>query len=241
MLKSKWWLLCCLLIIFQGSASLQKMNFNLIKLHYRDAFEVKSLLKPMLAPGGKISGSGYTLIIQTTSSNMRQLKLLLRKIDTRPAMLKIMVRSGNLFNRSSSLNKHYISRDLKNSMQTLSLLEGHGAFIATGKELPTVSIIGGVFWPGVLNSYEKIQTGFYIVPYLRGRQAMVQFIFKQENSQQPNSVIDLQNMSTTVMVPLGRWYTISGTNQSSNDEDVYQKNYSSRLSSIVSIKILKLK
>jgi hypothetical protein len=224
MLKSKWYLICSFFIIFQVTAS----DLNLIKLKYRDAYEVKSLLKPMLAPGGKISGHGYTLIIQTTASNMQQLKHILRAIDIRPSMLKIMVKKAGAVNNDRYLVKHYQTRSLNTSIQSITVLDGRGAFIFEGKEQPVLSIIGGAFWPSVLKSYKKTQTGFYIVPYLRGRQVMLQVIYKYENSREPQSVVELQNMATTVMIPLGRWTSIGGGEHQNNSNSLYNKTYSTR-------------
>ncbi len=241
MLKYKWFLICSFFIIFQGSASSKDMNLNLIKLKYRDAYEIKYLLKPMLALGAKISGSGYTLIIQTTPSNMRQLRHILRLIDTRPAMLKIMVKNGSNMNNDGYSVKHYTTSALNNSIQSITVLDGRGAFISQGKEQAAVSIIGGAFWPAVLNSYKKIQTGFYIVPYLRGRQVMLQIIYKYENNSEPQSLVELQNMATTVMTPLGRWTSIGGEGKQDDSRKLYETSYRTQRSLRISIKIFLIK
>jgi hypothetical protein len=194
----------------------------------------------MLVNGGKISGSGYTLIIQTTPSNINQLRKLIKSIDTKPAMFKIMLKNVVDVNNSDYLVKHYSTRNMNNSIQSITTLSGHGAFISQGKDQSVVSIIGGSFWPSVLRTYKKRQTGFYIVPYLRGSQVMLKIIYKDENSQDPQSEIELQNMATTVIVPLGRWTNLGGqaTNNSSSSE--YTSTYSTGSSSNIAIQIIKI-
>ena len=65
-----------------------------IELNTRTAEEVIPLLKPMLAPGGSISGLKDKLVIRTTASNLAELRKILAVVDARPRRLQITVRQG---------------------------------------------------------------------------------------------------------------------------------------------------
>lgn len=53
-----------------------------IELHNRTSEDVIPVLKPMVKPGGAITGTGYKLIIRSTPENIEELKQLLASIDT---------------------------------------------------------------------------------------------------------------------------------------------------------------
>ena len=63
-----------------------------IELNGRTAEELIPLLRPMLAPGGKISGLNDKLIIRTTPSNLAELRAMLDVLDAPPRRLRITVR-----------------------------------------------------------------------------------------------------------------------------------------------------
>jgi hypothetical protein len=72
--------------------SAQSTELVVIELNSRSADEVVPLLRPMLAPGGSISGLKDKLIIRTTQENLTELRSMLDIIDARPRRLLITVR-----------------------------------------------------------------------------------------------------------------------------------------------------
>lgn len=72
----------------------QASELAVIELNTRTAEEVIPMLKPMLAPGGSISGLKDKLVIRTTPANLAELRKILAVVDARPRRLQITVRQG---------------------------------------------------------------------------------------------------------------------------------------------------
>jgi type II secretory pathway component HofQ len=72
----------------------QASELTVIELNTRTAEEVIPMLKPMLAPGGSISGLKDKLVIRTTPANLAELRRILAVVDAPPRRLQITVRQG---------------------------------------------------------------------------------------------------------------------------------------------------
>ena len=70
----------------------QQSVFEVIELNYRNADQVIPMLKPLLAPGGTISGMQNRIIIRTTPQNLAELRKVLDVVDAMPRKLQISVR-----------------------------------------------------------------------------------------------------------------------------------------------------
>jgi len=84
----------CACLLFSTGAAAQQMQLQVIELYTRTADEMIPLLKPMLAPGGTISGSRDKLAIRTTPENFSDLRKILDTVDAPPRRLLISVRQG---------------------------------------------------------------------------------------------------------------------------------------------------
>ncbi|MGP1676919.1 MAG: secretin N-terminal domain-containing protein, partial [Burkholderiales bacterium] len=67
-------------------------ELEVITLKYRSAEQVIPVIRPLLAPGGSVSGMQNQLILRTTSANLKDLKKVLASLDTLPRRLMISVR-----------------------------------------------------------------------------------------------------------------------------------------------------
>ncbi|MGQ0579734.1 MAG: secretin N-terminal domain-containing protein [Betaproteobacteria bacterium] len=65
---------------------------EVIELNYRNADQVIPMLKPLLAPGGSISGMQNRIVVRTTPQNLAELRRVLDVIDAMPRKLLISVR-----------------------------------------------------------------------------------------------------------------------------------------------------
>ncbi|MFN0038422.1 MAG: hypothetical protein ACKVP2_02785 [Burkholderiales bacterium] len=83
----------CLFCI-QGIAQAQQ-TLEVITLKYRSAEQVIPILKPLLAPGGTLSGMQYNLVIRTTPQNLAELRKVLETVDSMPRRLVISVRQDS--------------------------------------------------------------------------------------------------------------------------------------------------
>jgi type II secretory pathway component GspD/PulD (secretin) len=64
----------------------------IITLKYRSAEQVIPVIRPLIAPGGSVSGMQNQLFLRTTKSNLADLRKVLASLDTLPRPLMIYVR-----------------------------------------------------------------------------------------------------------------------------------------------------
>ena len=74
------------------AARAQQTVLEVIELNYRNADQVIPILKPLLAPGGTISGMQSRIIVRTTPQNLAELRNVLGVVDAMPRKLTISVR-----------------------------------------------------------------------------------------------------------------------------------------------------
>jgi type II secretory pathway component HofQ len=75
-------------------AHAQQQVIEVIPLGYRQADEVIPMLRPLLAPGGTVTGINNRLVVKTTPANLAELKQVLAAIDAKPKQLLISVRQS---------------------------------------------------------------------------------------------------------------------------------------------------
>lgn len=102
-------------VLFQ-SGSLQADTIEIIDLKNRPAEELVPLLTPVLDSGGAITGTGYQLIIRTSTQNLQQIRQLLKRLDSAPRQLLISVFQGSereLHEASGQIGIHYDRRNIR--------------------------------------------------------------------------------------------------------------------------------
>ena len=93
-------LITVLLLLISTGIVAQQMQIEVIDLNHRFPDEVISVIRPILVPGGSVSGSGNKLIVKTTPANLRDIRNILANIDKPARRLMITVSQG-VNNRSS--------------------------------------------------------------------------------------------------------------------------------------------
>lgn len=94
----------------------EAMKIETIPMQNRQAKDVVPILKPLVAPGGTVTGLNNKLIIKSTPSNIKQLKEVLAQIDNAPRRLMISVKQnvdGNLSSSESGLSGRYGNDNVK--------------------------------------------------------------------------------------------------------------------------------
>jgi len=76
--------LIVLLLMPTLSHAAEKQVLEVISLGYRQADDVIPMLRPLLAPGGTITGTKNQLVVRTTRANMAELKQVLAAVDSAP-------------------------------------------------------------------------------------------------------------------------------------------------------------
>mgnify|MGYP000033816089 CR=1 FL=1 len=90
----------------------QETVLEVITLKYRNADQIIPMLKPLLAPGGTISGMQNRVIVRTTPENLAELRKVLGMVDNAPRRLLISVRQDAA--GSGSLDEAEISGSIGN-------------------------------------------------------------------------------------------------------------------------------
>jgi type II secretory pathway component GspD/PulD (secretin) len=162
-------LLVVALALFAGLAVACAEDVEVIQLKYRTAEQVIPTLRPMVEPGGAISGMQSTLVIRATRANLAQLKQIVASIDTMPRRLIISVRqdAGAAFEQRAAGVSGTIGGDVRAGINEparrrsgvaigaidargsvddrvtsqVQALEGSPAFIATGLSVPVRSAV----------------------------------------------------------------------------------------------------
>ncbi len=244
-----------------GLASAHASEMAVIELNSRTAEEVIPLLRPMLAPGGTISGLKDKLVIKTTAANLAELREMLAIVDARPRRLQITVRQGaSLQSReldvdiagsvgnddirvtlpdsptdihtrsgkgaatgppeSSGVSVHAgatSSARARNTLQTVQVLEGNGAYIAVGQSIP---VRGRSTGGGEYVEYRDIVTGFYATPRLNGDRVTVALATSSDTVRNRNNgTARIQRADTVVSGKLGDWIEVGSVSQSSDGRD----------------------
>src|SRR3954451_16220946 len=84
------WIVLLLMPIFSLAAETQVLE--VIQLGFRQADDLIPMLRPLLAPGGTMTGTKNQLVVRTTRANMAELKQVLATVDAAPRRLMISVR-----------------------------------------------------------------------------------------------------------------------------------------------------
>jgi len=92
------------------------MRLEVIPLQNRMVDDVIQIIRPLVTPGGTVTGMNNQLIIKTTPSNLADIKQILNKIDYAPRRLMITVKqnvAGDSGFREDSLSGKYKSGDVQ--------------------------------------------------------------------------------------------------------------------------------
>lgn len=90
------------MLVFSLAAQAQQIVLEVITLNHRSAEQLIPILKPLLAPGGTISGLQNRVILRTTPQNMAELRGVIDQIDAMPRRLTISVRQDSFDSASRS-------------------------------------------------------------------------------------------------------------------------------------------
>lgn len=108
----------CLFLSFLSGPQLihaEQMKLELIPLQYRNVDEIIPILRPLVVPGGSVTGMNDQLIIKTTPGNLQELRQVLAGIDKAARRLMITVKQnidGNIHTREHGVSGQYRNDDV---------------------------------------------------------------------------------------------------------------------------------
>jgi len=202
------------LLLWLGPAFGQD-SIEVIPLRHRTAEQVLPVLRPLLAPGGALTGQSNQLIVRTTPDNLAQIRSVLDAIDQPARRLMILVRFDGaeavsrsalqgevrVSNRGSAVSAGVAQSDASSGErvdQRVQVLEGGQATISTGEA----------------RRYSEAATGFVVSPRVSGGSVFLD-IYAQQEAFAQRGAIRGQQVSSTVSGRLGEWIELGGAGASS--------------------------
>lgn len=234
------WRFFLLLWLFVPAAHAQG-TLEVISLRHRTAEQVIPVLRPLLEPGGALSGQYNQLIVRTSPANLAQIRSVLDAIDQPARRLTISVRfdaaqdsarsgvqtDARISNRGSSAGVRI--QDSRASMeervdQRIQVLEGGRALISSGESRPmrqrqVIQTPGGQ----VVQDTTVIQaasTGFEVIPRLSGSTVYLEIAPQREQFAPGSSgAIQSERVASTVSGRLGEWIDLGGASSATSRSD----------------------
>lgn len=114
-------LIIYLVLLLPQFTMAEEMKLEIIPLQHRTVDDVVHIIRPLVTPGGTITGMNNQLIIKTTPSNLREIRKILESIDHSPRRLMITVKQ----NLGGSLNVHENTLTGKYTSNNVHINAGH--------------------------------------------------------------------------------------------------------------------
>lgn len=203
--RRQWIRLAAGAALFCVAASSHAQGLEIIPLRHRTVDQVLPVLRPLLEPGGTLSGHSNQLFIRASPANVADIRRVLETLDRPLRRLQILVRfdqqadtarqgigaGGTISNRGSRIDiraEDSRSRSDERVDQRLQVIEGGRGVIYAGQSLET----------------RDRATGFVVVPRLSGETVHVDIAPQRESGD------TFQRASTSVSARLGEWFEIGG-------------------------------
>ena len=214
-------------LLLTWAAAFAQGSLEVIELRHTTAERVLPALRPLLEPGGVLTGQRSQLIVRTSPRNLEELRRALAALDAPARRLMISVR----FDRTDVASDSGVEADVRISNrgarvdgtladsrssrtervdQRLQVLEGGRAFIAEGTRRP-LQMRDGVL-------IQDISTGFEVVPRVAGNEVTLEVAPQRQSPGAAGSVRTLGS-ATTVRTRLGEWVALAGIDEALVRED----------------------
>ena len=224
------------LLLLSQVASAQG-TLEVIPLRHRTADQVIPILRPLLEPGGALSGQFNQLIVRTSPANLAQIRQALDAIDQPQRRLTISVRFASSEDRvrsgvqgdarlsSRGSSAEFRIQDSRSSLderidQRIQVLDGGRATIGSGQSRPVRQrqVIQTPSGPVVqeTTTMQGASTGFEVVPRVSGSNVFLEVAPQREQfAPGASGAIQSERVVSTVSGRLGEWIELGGTSGSS--------------------------
>ena len=185
------------LVIALAATIAAAQALEVISLKYRTADQVLETLRPLVEPGGALTGQGNQLILRASRANVLEIRRALEAIDRPQRRLQISVRfddtqdasrreigaSGTISNRGARVEVRgddSQARGFERIDQRVTTLDGGRATIMTGR-------------------VEEMTSGFEVVPRVAGESVTMQIYSSHAGSTTASSLVSGR---------LGEWFEL---------------------------------
>ena len=212
-------------------------TLEVIPLRHRTVDQVLPVLRPLLEPGGALSGQSNQLIVRTSPRNLAEIRAALDAIDTPARRLLVSVRfddaasasreaigaSATIASGDDSRVTLHAGRSESSSGervdQRVQVLEGGRAFMATGTSRPLrqrqqVRTPGGTV-TSETTVIQDLATGFEVVPHVSGGNVILDIDPQRETPGALPGSARVTRMASSVSGPLGEWFEIGAAVEAS--------------------------
>jgi len=242
-----------LFLAFVAPVALAQGSLEVIGLKHRSAEQVIPVLRPLLEPGGVLSGQNYQLFVRTSPGNLAELRAALDAIDRPARRLTISVRfdaardsarsglqtDARISNRGSSAELRMRDSSAvagERIDQRIQVLEGARALISSGESRPlrqrqVVQTPGG---PVVQETtvMQGVATGFEVIPRVSGATVFLEIAPQREQFARGSSgAIRSERVASTVSGRLGEWIDLGGAGSAASRADSGILSHSERTAS----------
>lgn len=216
-------------LLLAFGVALAQGSLEVIDLRHATAEQVLPALRPLLEPGGVLTGQRSQLIVRTSPRNLAELRRALEALDRPARRLTISVRfddAGSAERTGVEVDARLSNRggrieagvsDVRSASgervdQRLQVLEGGRAVIAAGTSRPLQLRDGAIV--------QDIATGFEVVPRLAGDGVILEIAPHREavGTLTPGSV-QAQRVPSTIRARLGEWVELAGIDEVSSREE----------------------
>ncbi len=214
-------------LLLAWATALAQGSLEVIELRHTTAERVLPALRPLLEPGGVLTGQRSQLIVRTSPRNLEELRRALAVLDAPARRLMISVRfegadaasdssveaDARISNRGARVEGTFAgsrSSGTERVDQRLQVLEGGRAFITQGTRRP-LQMRDGVL-------IQDIASGFEVVPRVAGREVILEVAPQRQSPGAAGSVRTLGS-ATTVRARLGEWVALAGIDETSVREE----------------------
>lgn len=228
-----------LALLFLAPAAVAQETLEVIPLRHRTAEQVIPILRPLLEPGGALTGQYNQLIVRTSPANLAQIRSALEAIDQPARRLAISVRfdgaqdsarsgiqaDARITNRGSSAELRV--QDSRSTLdervdQRIQVLEGARARISSGgaRPLRQRQVVQTPSGPVVTETtvMQDASTGFDVVPRVSGGNVFLD-VYAQQEAFAGGGAIRGQQASSSVSGRLGEWIELGGADRASARSD----------------------
>ena len=199
-----------------------QQTLEIIPLQHTTLDRVLPVLKPLLEPGGGLSGMNNQLFIRASAANRAELKRVLAAIDMPARQLVISVST-----QRESEGRNWDTRTVRRDQaeQSVRTMDGSPAFIQLGRSIP-IPLRQFVYGPGgvVVSEqvvFQDVGRGFYAEPRLNGRRVTLDIRQQSESMSGVRGAVESQRLSTTVSGNLGEWLPLGGAGMATEGGGAY--------------------
>lgn len=219
-------LVCC-------CAAWAQASLEVIDLRHTTAEQVLPALRPLLEPGGVLTGQRSQLIVRTSPANLAELRRALEALDAPARRLVISVRfageaaeqrtelgvDARVSDRGSRIEARAAqsrSAGAERIDQRIQVLEGSRARIVTGSSRPLQLRDGAVI--------QDIATGFDVIPRVAGDGVLLEIAPQREAAGTvTRGSVQVQRASSTIRTRLGEWVELAGIDDASSRRRIWVK------------------